>query len=119
MKQTFASSRRQRGVSLMGMIFVAVVVGGLGLLGVRGIPIGVEYAAVKKAAKAAAAGKSVAEVREMFDRSLQTDQVSEISSRDIQVTREGERVVVSFAYDRTLHLFGPAYLMFKLSGRSN
>lgn len=112
-------SRRQRGISLIGMLFIAFVVAIAGLMAVRLIPVGIEYMSVSKAATSATRGKSVAEVRELFDKSLQADQISQITSKDMEVTREGERVVVNFAYDRTQHLFGPAYLLLKLSaGRS-
>lgn len=114
MIQSASPVRRQRGVSLTGMLFIAILIAIVGLFGVRLI----EYQSVSKAATRAATGKSVAEVRELFDKALQTDQVSQITSKDIEVTREGERVVVIFAYERQQHLVGPAYLLFKLSGRS-
>ena len=31
----------------------------------------------------------------------------------------GNKVVVSYAYDREIHLFGPAYLLLKYRGRSS
>ena len=118
MIQSASPVRRQRGVSLTGMLFIAILIAIVGLFGVRLIPVVIEYQSVSKAATRAAAGKSVAEVRELFDKALQTDQVSQITSKDIEVTREGERVVVIFAYERQQHLVGPAYLLFKVSGRS-
>jgi hypothetical protein len=35
------------------------------------------------------------------------------------VTKEGEKIVVSFAYEREIHLAGPGYLTLKYTGRSN
>jgi hypothetical protein len=35
------------------------------------------------------------------------------------VTKEDDKVVVRFAYQREFHLVGPAYLTLKYSGQSN
>ena len=32
---------------------------------------------------------------------------------DLEIAKRGEKVVVSFAYDREIHLVGPAYLVLK------
>jgi hypothetical protein len=34
------------------------------------------------------------------------------------VKKVGDKVVVSFAYEREIHLFGPAYLTLKYEGQS-
>ena len=70
------------------------------------------------AANKARDGGSVAEVRALFDKAAQIDDIKSISGRDIEVTKEGDKVVVSFAYQREIHLAGPAWLTLKYSGRS-
>jgi hypothetical protein len=57
-------------------------------------------------------------VRALFDKAAQIDDIKSISGRDIEVTKEGDKVVVSFAYQREIHLAGPAWLTLKYSGRS-
>lgn len=108
----------QRGVSLLGILFIAVLAILVGLVAIRTIPVAIEHSQVLKAAATATAGKTLPEVRDRFDKALQVEQITQITSRDIQVSREGDRMVVTFAYDRIVPLYGPAYLLFKLEGRS-
>jgi hypothetical protein len=46
------------------------------------------------------------------------DDISSIKGTDLTVSKEGEKVVVSFAYNKEIELFGPAYLLLKYQGRS-
>jgi hypothetical protein len=41
-----------------------------------------------------------------------------ISGKSLEVGKEGNKVVVSFAYERDIHLTGPAYLVMRYTGRS-
>ena len=65
-----------------------------------------------------AEGTTVAEVRSIFDRAAQIDDIRTIAGKDLEIGKEGDRVVVSFAYDREIHLTGPAYLLMRYEGRS-
>jgi hypothetical protein len=60
----------------------------------------------------------VAEVRSLFDKAASVDNISSISGKDIEVTKENDKVVVKFAYQREIHLAGPAYLTLKYAGQS-
>jgi hypothetical protein len=57
-------------------------------------------------------------VRSIFDKAAQIDDIKSVSGRDLEVTKEGDKVVVKFAYQREIHLAGPAYLVLKYEGRS-
>ena len=71
-----------------------------------------------KAVNKAAEGASVSEVRMIFDKQTSIDDIRSISGRDLEVTKEGDKVVVNFAYQREIHLTGPAFLTLKYTGRS-
>jgi hypothetical protein len=73
---------------------------------------------VLKAANKAKEGNTVAEVRSLFDKAASVDNISSISGKDIEVTKENDKVVVKFAYQREIHLAGPAYLTLKYAGQS-
>jgi hypothetical protein len=60
----------------------------------------------------------VPEVRAIFDRAQAIDDFQSVSGKDLEVKKDGDKVVVSFAYDREIHLFGPAYLLLKYRGQS-
>ena len=109
---------KQRGISFFGLIFVAGVLAVSGVIAAQVFPTVVEYQAVTKAAKKAAEGASVPEVRMIFDKQASVDDIRSISGRDLEVTKDGDKVVVSFAYQREIHLTGPAFLTLKYTGRS-
>lgn len=108
----------QRGLSFIGLVFVAVVLAATGVVVAQVIPTAIEYQAVLKAVKKSAAGGTVPEVRTIFDKAASIDNISSVSGADLDVTKDGDKVVVSFAYQREIHLFGPAYLTLKYTGRS-
>ena len=116
MKVQFKS--RQRGLSFLGLLVVGGLLAMAGVIGAQVVPTAIEYQAVLKAAKKASEGNSVVEVRSIFDKAASIDNISSITGKDIDVTKEGDKVVVGFSYQREIHLVGPAYLTLKYAGRS-
>jgi hypothetical protein len=110
---------RQRGLSFLGLLVVGGLLAVAGVITAQVIPTAIEYQAVVKAANKASKGNTVAEVRSIFDKAAAVDNISSIAGKDIDVTKEGEKIVVSFAYEREIHLAGPGYLTLKYTGRSN
>ena len=35
-----------------------------------------------------------------------------------KITKNGDKMLVKFAYDKEIHMFGPAYLLLKYAGES-
>jgi hypothetical protein len=112
------SRRRQRGISFIGLLFVAIVLACVGVVVAQVIPTLIEYQAISKAANKAKEGTTVHEVRAIFDRAQAIDDFQSVSGKDLDVKKVGDKVVVSFAYEREIHLFGPAYLTLKYEGQS-
>jgi hypothetical protein len=108
----------QRGMSFIGLLFVGGVLAVTGVVLAQVVPTAMEYQAVLKAAKKASEGSTVPEVRSIFDKAASVDNISSISGKDLEVTKENDKVVVSFAYQREIHLAGPAYLTLKYAGQS-
>lgn len=111
--------RRQRGMSFIGLLLVGGLLAATGVVVAQAIPTVIEYQAVLKAVDKAKAGNTVPEVRSIFDKATSIDNITAISGKDLEVTKEGEQVVVSFAYQREIHLAGPAYLTLKYAGKSH
>lgn len=109
---------RQGGFSLLGFLFVVGVLACVGVLGAQAFPTVLEYQAALKAVQKASAGNTVGEVKIIFDKAAQIDDINSISGKDLVVTKEGDKVVVSFAYNKEIHMFGPAFLLLKYAGRS-
>lgn len=114
----FQFKSKQRGISFIGLIFTAGVLAVCGVIGAQVFPTVLEYQAIAKAANKAALGGSVPEVRAIFNKQSAVDDFKAISGQDLEVTKEGDKVVVSFAYQREIHLAGPAFLTLKYTGRS-
>jgi len=113
-------SSRQRGVTLFGLLFWAVIVGFVALIGMRVLPALNEYFTIKRAVnKIATEGTTVPEIRAAFERQKQIEySITTISAKDLIVTKENDKVVVSFAYDKEVELVKPVFLLIKFEGRS-
>ena len=110
--------KQQRGMTFLGLLIVGILLALAGVVFAQVLPTYIEYLAVQKAADKASAGETVAEVRSIFDRAATIDDIRTISAKDLEVTKEGNKVVVSYAYERDIHLAGPAYLVMRYQGRS-
>lgn len=109
----------QRGITFIGLLFIGGILAVCGVIVAQVIPTLVELQAIRKAAhKAANEGTTVADVRAIFDRAAAIDDIKSVAGRDLTVTKVGDRVVASFAYEREIHLAGPAWLTLKYEGRS-
>ena len=111
-----AGKSRQRGISLFTLIFFLAVIGSVGAVGMRAFPSIVEYQAALKAINRAKNETTVAAVRSAFDRTADIDNIESVRGKDLEVTKDGEKVIVSFAYQKEFHLFGPAWLTLKYEG---
>jgi hypothetical protein len=109
---------RQRGITFFGLLFNAAVLAVIGVVGAQVAPTYLEYLAVGKAADSARNGQTPMEARDLFDKAATINDIKSISGKDIEVGKEGEKVVIRYAYQREIHLAGPAYLTLKYSGRS-
>lgn len=114
----YALKSSQRGLSFIGLLFVGSVLAATGVVIAQIIPTAIEYQAIYKAVNKAREGNSVAEVRSIFDRAAAVDNISSITGKDLEITKDNDKIVVSFAYQREIHLAGPGYLTLKYVGRS-
>jgi len=112
---------RQQGVTLFGLLFWAVIVGFLALIGMRVLPALNEYFTIKRtvAKIASGGGKTVPEIRSDFEKQKDIEySIVSITGKDLVITKENEKVVVSFAYDKEVELVKPVFLLIKFEGRS-
>jgi hypothetical protein len=116
MKKT-SPRMRQRGLSLIGVLFIGVIVVILLLLGAKLVPAVVEYIAIERAVqKIKNEGNTVGEIREAFQRHATIDDIKSISARDLDITKEGDRVVISYAYTYNIPLMDNVRLVIDFSG---
>jgi hypothetical protein len=114
-----AMAKTQRGITLIGLLFVGGVLAFGGIIVAQAVPTYLEYRSIQGAVdKAATAGPTVADVRRAFDVAAIPNDIKSIKGADLDVTKNGEKVVVSFAYTREIPIGGPVFLTIKYAGQS-
>jgi hypothetical protein len=108
--------QRQRGFTITGFIFTAIVVVGALMIGFRTVPSYIEYFTVKKilvqVLDSTQGGPiTLAEVRRAFDRRSSADYIESVSPNDIELQKNGNQVTVSASWTKTLHLAGNVSLL--------
>ena len=110
--------KNQHGASLFGLLFMGGVLVFFGIIGAQVAPTFTEYQTIAKAVDKASQAGTPAEVRSTFDKAAQIDDIKSITGKDLEVTKSGDKTIVSFAYNKEIHLAGPAFLLLKYAGRS-
>jgi Tfp pilus assembly protein PilE len=112
---------RQRGITLLGLLFWAVIIATLALVVMKVLPSVNEYYTIQKAVNKIAreGGSTVQDVRNAFEKQKEIEySIQSIAGKDLNVSKENDKLVVSFAYDKEILLMEPVYLLIKYSGRS-
>jgi Domain of unknown function (DUF4845) len=116
-----ARRRHQRGITLFGLIFWAIVVSFVAYVGLRVVPTINEYLTIQRTVDkvAASSATTVPEIRAAFDRYKDVEYaITSVTANDLQITKQNDRVVISFAYEKEVPLGGPVFLLLKYQGRS-
>lgn len=120
-RPSLSTRRAQRGVTLFGLLTWAIIIGFVAYVGVRVLPAINEFLTIQRAVNRVAqeAPPTVAEVRRAFDRQKDIEySISSISGKDLDITKENDKIVIRFAYNKELELIAPVYLLIKYEGRS-
>ncbi|CAM5782944.1 DUF4845 domain-containing protein [Rhizobacter fulvus] len=116
-----STARRQRGVTLFGLLAWAIVVGFVALIVMKVLPTMNEYFTIQKAVNKIAqeGGSTVPQIRAAFERTKDIEySITSISAKDLKITKENDKVVIEFAYDKEIELISPVFLLIKYEGRS-
>ena len=114
-------SRRQRGLTLIGLLFSGIIIALVALVVMRVVPTVIEYVNIKKAVVRATSASPTglpSEIRTAFDRSQAIDDFSAVAAKDLVISKVNDKTVVSFAYEKRVPLFGPASLLIEYKGDS-
>jgi hypothetical protein len=83
-----------------------------------------EYATARKAIEAIAADRvgttTPQEIRKAFDSRASIDDITAVKGQDLDITKEGSEIVISFAYRKEVPLFANVgvYMDFAASSRN-
>ena len=111
----------QRGITMLGLLLWAILIGIVAMVGLKVFPTVNEYQTIQRAVdKVANQGlTTVPEIRAAFDRQKEVEySIQSISGKDLDITKENDKVVIRFAYNRELELMAPVFLLLKYEGRS-
>ena len=97
----------QRGISLMGLIIGLFILVLVALFAMKVIPSYMEYSSAKSAIQAIARDQQINTplmVRNAFEARAQIDNITAIKASDLEITKEGNRMAISFAYRKEVPL---------------
>ena len=117
-----ASGRRQRGLSLLGFLFVAAVVLIGALLAFRVVPAYIEWYNVQRALDAAvkdSTDPTLNNIRRSMERKLNADYADAISAKDVEVTRTGNTITASVSWQKKLPLVSNVSLLLDFDATSS
>ena len=99
--------RMQRGLSIIGLILVLFALVMVALFAMKVVPSFLEYRAARSAIEAIAAQnlQSAGEVRRAFEMRSAIDNMDSVKPTDLEVTKEGNGLVIAFAYRKEVPLW--------------
>jgi hypothetical protein len=103
--------KHQRGVTFVGMVFIAGLIVFGAIIALKLVPAYIEYATVVNhlreiARSPDARGASPKEIQMMFNKRAQIDAIDVVKGDDIEVDKEGDQVILRTAYSTKIKLFG-------------
>jgi hypothetical protein len=109
----------QRGVSIMGLLIVLVLAIFVALIAMKIIPSFLEFRSIKTAIDGIARqAQSPGDVRRLFENRAAVDDIQSIRATDLEITRDGNAVVIAVAYRKEIKLFGPVGLVIDYAANS-
>ncbi len=97
----------QRGISLMGLIVILFLLVVVALFAMKVIPSYLEYASAKSAIDSIARDPQINTpqmVRNAFEARAQVDNITSIRAPDLEITKDGNRMAISFSYRKEVQL---------------
>lgn len=115
--------RSQRGMGFAGLLTLLVGIILLAIVGMKVVPAYIEFFTIKKAvASLTESGQlrnaTVADVRRAFALRQAIDYFEAVGPNDLEISKEGSEIVISFAYEKRIPLFSNVSLIFDFAGSS-
>lgn len=103
--------KRQRGVTFVGMVFIAGLIVFGAIIGIKLVPAYIEYATVTNHLRELAKGPegrsgNNADIIVAFRKRAQVDDIRVVGAEDLAIEREGNEAVITASYSTKIKLFG-------------
>ena len=112
----FGIAARQKGMSIISLIFIGLVVVFLMVLGAKLIPALTEYFAIESALNKIKGEPTVPEIRKAFDRFAIIDDIKSVDAKDLDITKDAEQTVISYAYTYSIPIIDNVRLVIDFKG---
>lgn len=117
------SKKKQKGMSITGLLTVCAILGMGGVLAAKIVPEVSEYMDVLREVKAVAADPavrgSVRDIKVAFSKRADVSYIKSITAEDLDISKDGDQVVITFAYSKKIPLFANASLVLDFEGASS
>ena len=112
--------QRQQGMGFIGLVFIFAVVGFVLLMGMKLVPVYLEYFSIKRVIGAMAQSEevktgTVSDIRRSFDRRAVIDNIQVVNSADLEITKDAGETVVVATWQHKVPLFTGYTLMVDFS----
>lgn len=111
----------QRGIALSGLLIWGIIIALVAVLGMKVGPEYLDYFKILKSVKSistGAANQTVPEIRAAYDRYADVNYINTLKGTDLDISKENNSVVISFAYERRIPLFYNVSLVIDFEGSS-
>ncbi|MDR3428333.1 MULTISPECIES: DUF4845 domain-containing protein [Silvimonas] len=107
--------RKQSGLSFIGFIIIAMVVGAAAVTFFKVIPAWVEYFNIQKTLATLVkeeAGSTPEQIRASYSKHAQINDTDSVKPQDLVIVQSGGVTTISASYERVVPLMGNASLLF-------
>jgi len=111
--------RKQRGVSITGLLIGLVIFILVALMAMKVVPSFMEFRASKAAIEAIArSAQSPQDVRRAWEGRAAIDDINTLQAKDLEISKDGNQMVIAFAYRKEVPLFGKVGLYIDYAANS-
>ncbi|MFO1396637.1 MAG: DUF4845 domain-containing protein [Burkholderiales bacterium] len=113
----------QRGMSIIGFLFVVAVVIVVALVGFRMVPAYIEWYTIQKALDAAVADAgndpSLNNIRKAMERKLSADYADAVSAKDVNVVKNGNTITAQVSWQKVLPMVGNVSILIDFDAQAS
>lgn len=111
----------ERGLTMIGFLFVAAVIVVIVIIGFRVLPSYVEYYSVEKVLQATMREEesvNPVDLKKALFRRIQAEYIDSVSDRDLVITRDGNTLVATMAWQKVLPLVANASILLDFEAKA-
>ncbi|MFY9329725.1 MAG: DUF4845 domain-containing protein [Georgfuchsia sp.] len=110
-------------MSLIALLLLCVILGTVAVLAAKIVPEVSEYMDIVRVVKTVAADPavrgSVRDIKIAFSKRADVAYIKSITADDLDITKDGDDILIDFAYTKKIHLIANASLLLEFEGSSS